>query len=420
MKKGRKLLVKEMINENVLNDIRKNIINRVVTTINNKSIICIHGEYGVGIKDIVYKALDILGIQTVLYTYREDRYTFHKMVNRVKRMVDRETINKALPVHVIIDNMYLNRSILNKLKSKVVDNYPAKLIILSPYRINAELVREYDGEAIEIKPLTFREYLAYKGIKVGEFPLDYQKLKMLYIENIDLSKEFEEYLQNGGLNVLVGRGFRNRREYINTLSEILEQMINLSVQLSKKRDYELMKSLISYLYLNPGTPIYYNKLSEMIGKDVRSLTNYLKNAYNTYLLLQLKNLASGRRRARSNIKIYPYNHILTYPIHMGRIEDEIYMGKVLGGLIARSIGARYFWARGGKEIDLIWERDGETIPVSIRYIKRLTRREIKKVETGFRKMGAKMGILVSKDIFDYVKKDVEIYILPMWLFLLIA
>jgi len=420
MKRGKKLLVKELIKEGLEYDIRKKLVEKVVSSINKHNLVCIHGQLGVDIREIVYRALDIIGVKTVLYIDRGDMNSFHKVISRVKRMVERETINKSLNVYVVIDNMYLNKSILNKIKTRILDNYPAKLVVVAPYRINHNLVREYGGEAIEIRPLTFREYLQFKGYSLNTFPLDYQKLKMLYIEHIDLSKEFEGYLTSGGLINLIGREFRNKREYIHTIGEILEKMLNLSIQLSKKRDYELMKSLISYLYLNPGMHIYYNKLSEMIGRDVRSLTNYLKNAHNTYLILQLRNIATGRKRARSNIKIYPYNYILTYPIHLGRIEDEKYVGKALEGLIARTIDAKYFWKRGGKEIDLIWSRDGQNIPVSVRYMKRLSRREIKKVETGFRKMGAKRGILVSKDIFDYVNNEVEIFIIPIWLFLLMV
>lgn len=96
------------------------------------------------------------------------------------------------------------------------------------------------------------------------------------------------------------------------------------------------------------------------------------------------------------------------------------MGKALQALIARTTDAKYFWRKGGKEIDIIWEKNGINIPIAVRYIKRLSKREIKKVETGFKKMGAKMGILVSKDTFDYVNNDVEIFILPIWLFLLLA
>lgn len=420
MKKGRKLIVKEMLGESIIYDVRKRLIERVVSAINNRRLICIYGEVGVDTKEIIYRSLDILGVKSILYIDREKTNSFHKVISKVKRLLDRETINKSLYQYVVIDNMYLNKSILNKMRIKILEQYPVKVIIQSPYRINNNLIRDYDGEAIEVKPLTFREYLLMKGYTVDTFPLDYQKLKMLYIENIDISKEFDGYLSMGGLYSLMYREYRSKREYIHIVGELLERMINLSIQLSKKRDYDLMKTLISYLYLNPGLHIYYNKLSEMLGRDVRSLTKYIKNAYNTYLILQLRNLATGRKRARSNIKIYPYNHILTYPIHLGRVEEEDYMGKALEALVARTINARYFWRRGGKEIDLIWERNGVYIPISVRYMKRLSRREIKKVETGFRKMGVKMGILVSKDIFDYVNNDVEIFILPMWLFLLMA
>lgn len=413
-------MVKELVETRHLDDIRSRIVERIASNINNYRLVNIHGQLGVDIKEIAYKALDLLGLDTVLYIERGMDDSFHKIISRVKRMVSKEATQYNRDIYVLIDNMYLNKSIMAKIKTKILDNYPAKLIVLSPYRVNKGLIEDYGWASIEIKPLSFREYLTYKGYKLKKFPLNYQKLKMLYIENIELSKEFEEYLTTGGLYNLITRSYRNRREYIHNINQLLEKMINLSVQLSKKRDYELMKSLISYLYLNPGMHIYYNKLSELLARDVRSLSNYLRNAYNTYLIMQLKNIATGRRRARSNIKIYPYNHILTYPINLGRIEDENYMSSLIESLIARTIDAKYFWRKGGKEIDLIWQRGETNIPISVRYIKRLSKREIKKVGTGFKKMGVKKGILISKDVFDYVSNGVDILIIPVWLFLLIA
>ena len=84
-------------------------------------------------------------------------------------------------------------------------------------------------------------------------------------------------------------------------------------------------------------------------------------------------------------------------------------------MVMQSADLENYYREGNDEIDFLWIRKGQVIPVEVKY----GAYELDRFVGVLKKIGLHKGIIVSKDQYSVKRKDeVEIQVIPIWLFVL--
>lgn len=125
--------------------------------------------------------------------------------------------------------------------------------------------------AIELYPFSFKECLSYVNV-------DTNKTMFLTEDRALIKKEFNEYIDNGGMPEY--RIYKNDKTLKDLYENILYRDVIVRYNLS---DEKSLKELTHFLFSNYGKEISYNNLKSMLNlgsiNTVKHYTNYLENSY---------------------------------------------------------------------------------------------------------------------------------------------
>ena len=402
----------------------RRIFYRVLDSILKSRFVILTGPVGMGKTTLIHWLIDKLvekGVnpKNILYVSMEDdvcdveeALRYYETEIRMRK-IDGDTEN----IYIFIDEVSFDPDWVNTVK-RYIDEENIRFIISSsiyPYEAS-----ELNATVIQIKPLTFKEYLEFHGYKVDEISFEKLEIRRKYIEYLDYSVYFKAYLRTGGYPGLLD--IRDERYIMGWIKNNVIDRITYKIipNLKGKRESVIAEKLLRIIAFDAGKPINYNNIAQLMNKDIRTVSNYLEALQTAYVVRVLKNLIGVDKGSRKLPKIHLYTPGYAYPLYPEKFEDDEYIGRLVEGLLATFLDAKYYWKRGGKEVGLIWDKDGETIPLIIRYVKRLTRREIKKAYTVLRKLDGKIGLIIVKDSLEFTdfNDGREIWGIPAWLFTL--
>jgi predicted AAA+ superfamily ATPase len=90
-------------------------------------------------------------------------------------------------------------------------------------------------------------------------------------------------------------------------------------------------------------------------------------------------------------------------------------GKIAESAVAEIISPLNYYRSGDKEIDFIWLRGNQVIPIEVKY----GNYDIKEFFSIIKGLNLTKGIIVSKDKFGrYGESGIIVGIIPLWLFVL--
>ncbi len=400
---------------------KRNIFKEVRDLVDKEDWIILYGPLGIGKTTILAQVIDALldnnvDPKRILYLSLEDDLNLGEELEFYEKNVLREKLRDTKKeTYIFLDEVQYNSEWYYITDSVKGGNEKVRIIATSSYILDD---LPSNVKKIFVKPLTFREYLAIKKIYPKTVKFEVLDLRRKYVEYLHLSEEFDSYLLTGGIPSLMDV------DDINEISkrarnEIINKIIYMLIPRAEKRkEPYLVEKILKYISYSVGSQTNYNHLSSMLGKDIRTIINYFDIAIKSFLLYQLKNKIERGRSSRKLPKTYPYSPAYAYAFYPEKFGTDEYIGKVIEGFIALHLDARFYWKKANKEISIIWERDGVEIPIVVNYTKRLSRREIKKIDTALKKVEKDMGIIIAKDTFEIVKKERELWIMPPWLLLL--
>jgi|Deesub1362A_J573_1020465.scaffolds.fasta_scaffold00003_429 hypothetical protein len=400
---------------------KRNIFKEVRDQVDKEDWIILYGPLGIGKTTILAQVIDDLldnnvDPKRILYLSLEDDLKLAEELEFYEKNVLRESLKDTKKeTYIFLDEVQYNSEWYYITDSIKGGNEKVHVIATASYVLD-DLPSNI--KKIFVKPLTFREYLAIKKIYPKTVKFEVLDLRRKYVEYLHLSEEFDSYLLTGGIPSLMDV------DDINEISkrarnEIINKIIYMLIPRAEKRkEPYLVEKILKYISYSVGSQTNYNHLSSMLGKDIRTIINYFDIAIKSFLLYQLKNKIERGRSSRKLPKTYPYSPAYAYAFYPEKFSADEYIGKVIEGFIALHLDARFYWKKANKEISIIWERDGVEIPIVVNYTKRLSRREIKKIDTALKKVEKDMGIIIAKDTFEIVKKERELWIMPPWLLLL--
>lgn len=394
---------------------------KIFDEIDRNNWVLLYGPIGVGKTTLMGQLINRLlnsGVEArrILYLSLEDDLKLEDEIRFYEKNILKENLKYvSVETYIFLDEIQYSDNWYHIMRRIMGDNDKVRVIVASSY-LFSELPE--DIRAINIKPFTFREYLSLKKIYPKQVKFEVLDLRRKYVEYLYLSEEFTKYIITGGIPSLVpiedGEELSKKAR-----NDIINKIIYMLIPRAEKRkEPYLIERILKYMVYSVGSQTNYNNLSSILGKDIRTIINYFEIAMRAFLLYQLKNKIERGRSSRKLPKTYPYSPAYAYAFYPEKFVSDEYIGNVIEGFLALQLNSRYYWKKANKEISIIWERDGKEIPIVVNYTKRLSRREIKKIDTALKKVDKNFGIVIAKDTLEIVRRERELWIMPPWLLLL--
>ncbi len=391
---------------------KRKIFDKIMKLIDYKQIIMLSGLRRVGKTTLLYQVIGQLleknDPKRILY------FNFDKEVEELIEVLDnyKELTNidwKKEKIFVFFDEI----AKLDKWGSKIKLIYDAfpniKFLVSSSssMKLEEEAIKNLAGRyfLINVKPLSFTEYLELKG-----------KNKLL--ENTELwkkeiEKEFKSYLLKGFPEIINWEDKLLIKDYLRTA--IVDKIIKSD--LSEKFENinkELLFSLLSMFYSEPGSYLDYDSISKKLRISKKTLAKHMFYLEFSYLLRRIKNFRiSAFAASRKLQRIYPYWWTLAY------CYTDNY-DKIMENVVASIIDGKYYWRKNKKEIDFLIVDKKKVIPIEVKNKKELLKRDLTNMKYFLEKHKIKEGLIIynGKETEIITSKNKKIKCLPLWKWLL--
>ena len=264
----------------------------------------------------------------------------------------------------------------------------------------------------EIYPLSFKEYLSFKNIKVEE-NFEYSN------KRYEVMKQLEMYSINGGFPEVV----KNEQSKAVILQNYYDLFIYKDlVERFKIRNINSLRSLTKYLVTNIGNPFsinnYVKRQPEKDSITRQTLTDYLSYLEEIFLIIPVKIFSYS-------LKIQQVNPVKIFCIDTGlRNQVAFYFSKDLGRLMENIVCIElirrkkevYYW-KGKNEVDFIVKEMDHTLQaINVSYTDEIEEREqlgLREFKHEYKEREITL-LLLTKDKREKID-DIEIKSLWEWL-----
>jgi uncharacterized protein len=229
-------------------------------------------------------------------------------------------------------------------------------------------------QLFEMVPVTFIEFLDYKT------DYKYSTKMSLFISNKDPRIEllFEEYLKFGGYPriILSNTLERKRMEMQEICRSYLEKDL---VQLLNIRKTEKFTKLVTVLASQIGNKVNVNELSNTLGLDNDTISNYLWYLEKTYILQICTPYYTNTRSELTKTPLYYFvdSGMRNYALHRftnfdftlegGHMFENFIFNYLKNKYLAISPTINYWRTKDGAEIDFILRTGENVIPIEAKY-----------------------------------------------------
>ena len=394
---------------------RRPSFDKILDYIDDRQILLLYGLRRAGKTTLLYQIIDDLlskGVQQkhILYfSFDESEAEIDRLIQIYETEVLKSPVKDIERVYIILDEVQKGRDWENRIKI-YYDLYPnIKFIISGSASLNVERrsTETLAGRlySFYIGPLSFAEFLRFKGIE----PV----LENWRVYENSVKPLFMDYVMKGGFPELVNE--ENREKILSYVKDIvLDRIILIDIPLEfGVRDAALLKTLVEMVASDPGLVLNYDSLSKKLGRSKQTIMNYIFYLEYSLIIKTLKNMRPGfLSTSRKMRKVYFTDSAFQFAIR-GQIYEH--PGKVAENAVLQAAGPDNYYRDGNEEIDFLLNREGNMIPIEVKY----GVYELNKFIILVKKLGLSYGIIVSKDEFEiHEKGDVRICIIPLWLFAL--
>ena len=294
----------------------------------------------------------------------------------------------------------------NQLKTIYDLNHNLRIVVSGSESlfIKAKFKETLAGRIFEFRvlPLSFKEFLEFKG---KSFP-------DLFLHKKELFLLFNEFLLTQGFPELIGE---NDKEFIRKyISEgIIDKVLYKDLQrMFKIKDMAGFESVAKIIMNDPGQIIESNSLAKQLGLQRMVVSNYLNLLEKSFLIKRLFNFSRNERKSARKLKKY-YPAIIP-PILLFK-EDSFSKSTVFESTLVNQLQGDFFWRDQYKnEVDVILT-EKEIVPVEIKYGKI----ESKGVKEFMRKFNVKKGVILTpNEEYEIKEGKFLINVVPAWKWLL--
>jgi len=377
-----------------------------------RQILLVYGLRRVGKTTLFYQLIDQLlrnqapPLHLLYFSFDERIEELEELIQVYQNQVLKKELDQLERVYFFFDEIQKLKNWQEKVKL-LYDRYPNFKILLSgsvSVSLQKKAQESLAGRIFDfyLPPLSFTEFLTWKGIKVD------RKHLLLYQKKLTLL--FFDYLRKGGFpEITTEEDDEIIRNYIK--NTVLERIIYRDLPLEfGLKDVELLRTLVEMVAREPGMIINFDRLSRDLGRSKVTIINYFEYLKYGLIIREVKNLRPGFLVAsRKAKKAYPYNPAFCFAYRQDFYQKKV-LERIAETVVASSLNAIYYF-RNSFEVDFILKRGTKIIPLEVKY---------GQIETGsidrfLEKFNQEKGIIISKDVAE--ERD-RLKIIPIWQFLL--
>lgn len=248
----------------------------------------------------------------------------------------------------------------------------------------------------EMKPLSFNEYLQFRGIEVSS------------LHETQIKKGLYHYLLTGGFPELVEENDPFFiRKYIK--EGIIDKAIFREIPARFKiEDPSLVEKLLNIIIDNPGLLIDKNDLGKSLGIFRTTVSKYLFYLESSFLIKSLYNYSRNASTSEKKLKKY-------FPgfscLGVGIKSDSTYFGKIVETACVLKTSAKFFWRTPQQdEVDIVLEKP--LFPIEVKYQQQPRLKGMQKFR---QKFNIKSGLVIAKET---EKTEAGMRFVPFWKWLL--
>lgn len=289
--------------------------------------------------------------------------------------------------------------------------------------LSKEIATQMRGRAVswEMFPFSFREFLDWKGIHIGD-ALSTKKRLMV-------QKVFEEFWETGGFPEVLGLDrllrIKVHQEYLQTIlfRDLVERYDISHPKAVTDLTHWLVDNCASLYSINRLTG-YLKSLGHSVPKS--SVSDYLEWFEDAYFLFTVRIYDASVARSNTNPKkVYCVDHALITSVSSGMLVNS---GHLLENLTFTAIRRHhkeiyYYKTENGRVIDFIIPIRGQK-PILVQVCESMAdpqthKREVTAFREAMTELNVATGTIVTRSEEDKIEfEDGTIQIVPMWRFLL--
>jgi predicted AAA+ superfamily ATPase len=320
----------------------------------------------------------------------ENRLIFKQSTNReMELFLETMGVDVTKKCTIALDEIQLLPEIVSVMKYWY-DTYRTKFIVTgsSSFYLQNRFSESLAGrkQIFELTPLSFDEFLRFKGIEVDKKFSFYSYLEGFY--NLYKS-HYNEFIRFGGFPevTLIGKTASKKA----MLQDILNAYIDMDVKILS--DYSLndeLYRLIRLLSARVGSKMDASKLASVAGINRNKIANYLNLFEQTYFLTKLTPFSNNTDKEISQQPKYYFSDSGLLNLMEEQETGKIFENTVINQFMRLNKSVNYYQKKSGQEIDLIWK---ENCAVEIKTT--VTQSDAALLSSRSKSLGLKKQILVG-------------------------
>jgi len=262
--------------------------------------------------------------------------------------------------------------------------------------LSSEIASSLSGRylSIEVAPLSFKEFLFFKEIHISS-KLDFIDKK------ITISREFENYIKDGGFPKVLEYNSSDKRELLTTYKDSI--LLKDIVARYKLNSFHTLEEISAFLLSNSGIIQSVSKLKNSFHISFDMASSYLEYLKNAYMIYEVKKFDYSLKKQNVNEKKY-------YSVDLGlsnimRVPNLQTRGSDLETIVFLELKRRgytlyYYKTSNDLECDFLVEKDNDIVML-IQVSKTLKDRKTKKREL----------VPFKKTVEELKLKDIELLLI---------
>lgn len=401
------------VRQSLTKEYKRIVYNQIMKHIDKRLIILLYGLRRMGKTTIMYQIISELlehteGKNILYFSFDEYAYSIDDVLNEYQNSVLHKTFdNTEKNVYIFLDEIQKLQRWEDKIKI-YYDLYPNLKFILSE-SASVSLRKKSDESlagriiTIAVEPLNFTEFLEMNGlnvIKIKENPDLYKR---------DIMPLLDRYMKYGTFPEL-SRNEDDDYARLYIRETVIDRIIYKDIEREfRVNDVDLLKNLIKMISNRPGMTLNFKVISENIGRDQRTISNYFEYLEFGLLVKIIYNYRENEFISLRKLKkCYPVTPNIVFAL-----SDKFneLMPYIMENLVLMNIRTNYFY-KNNYEIDFISVKKDKIMPVAVKK----TDRTEKQLKLFIKKYGNKVEnpLMVT---YDNESND-NITVIPLWKFLL--
>lgn len=348
---------------------KRHIWDKLIKEIDTPEIVVITGPRQVGKTTSLHWMLEQVGDNKIYFDLENliERELFEVKDYRViVEELKRRGLSFEKKVYIGLDEIQQVSNLPSVVKY-LYDNYDIKFLLSgsSSYYIKNKFSESMAGRKViyEIFPLSFQEFLDFKGVEYQLSNLFEEKANFSETSYHQLERYYLEFVNFGGLPKVVLTDDENRKRKL--LEEIFSSYINIDVQsLSDFKSTTDLRRVIKLLAARIGSKLNVTEISKITGLSRITVDNYVEFLEQSYLITTVP-AYSRSVDVKTRLQVKPY----FIDTGIATVNADLSGGEKFENAIRHQLSAygqiSYFDDRSG-EIDFIVETEHKSYAFEVK------------------------------------------------------